>query len=215
MSSFEVVQNLNSIFLRILLKYPKNLFNKILKFYWIQQFLLKTFSSWWSCFKILLCKVVNLDIGWFSWHVLSTVHVLPSLHTLHKIWNWEQWSFVTCIFGEYFGNRIIVVKSTFFGSALYYQILQGQSLTLKGYGVPECILHALTKLTLLSNTWDPYILRFSKSAVLAVTHYPLLSNEIIMLYVLGEIPDDIMREISCTTQGVSLVLVHYKRFIHG
>ena len=73
-----------------------NLFNKILKFYWIQQFLSKTFSSWRSC----------LDIGWFSWHVLSTVHVLPSLHTLHKIWNWEQWSFVTCIFGEYFGNRI-------------------------------------------------------------------------------------------------------------
>ena len=107
------------------------------------------------------------------------------------------------------------MKSTFFGSALYYQILQGQSLTLKGYGVPECILHALTKLTLLSNTWDPYILRFSKSAVLAVTHYPLLSNKIIMLYVLGEIPDDIMRETSCTTQGVSLVLVHYKRFIHG
>ena len=59
-----------------------NLFNKILKFYWIQQFLLKTFSSWRSCFKILLSKVVNLDIGWFSWHVLSTVHVLPSLYTL-------------------------------------------------------------------------------------------------------------------------------------
>ena len=59
-----------------------NLFNKILKFYWIQQFLLKTFSSWRPCFKILLSKVVNLDIGWFSWHVLSTVHVLPSLYTL-------------------------------------------------------------------------------------------------------------------------------------